>query len=165
MAEYSELLTKLMDDVVHRPSEIRASDVVDLSIEELAVYMKFLAKQKREIGTKFEKLVKRPPSEPIKEIVWTQSTWLEDSVTTISGFTVIGNSSLVDLGHGNMEFRGLGDSAYSGCVLDGDAHFTPGWWNCVGVIRAFTARGGNTIPGPLYRVASRNYLYIWKLGD
>ena len=69
MAEYSELLTKLMDDVEHRPSEIRTSDVADLSVEELVVYMKFLAKQKREIGSKFEKHVKkRPPSDPIKEI-------------------------------------------------------------------------------------------------
>ena len=68
MTEYSELLTKLMDDIVHRPSEIRTSDVANLSIEELAVYMKFLATQKREIGTKFEKLVKKPPIEPIKEI-------------------------------------------------------------------------------------------------
>ena len=65
---HSELLTKLMDDVVHRPSEIRIRDVANLSVEELAIYMKYLAKQKREIGTKFEKLVKRPPSEPIKEI-------------------------------------------------------------------------------------------------
>ena len=65
----SELLTKLMDDVVHRPSEIRSRDVADLSIEELVVYMKFLAKQKGERGSKFEKLVnKPPPADPFKEI-------------------------------------------------------------------------------------------------
>ena len=66
---YSELLTRLMDDVLHRPSEIRSRDVADLSIEELAVYMKFLAKQKGERGSKFEKLVKKkPPADPFKEI-------------------------------------------------------------------------------------------------
>ena len=46
----SELLTKLMDDVIHRPAEIRTRDVANLSVEELAIYMKFLAEQKREIG-------------------------------------------------------------------------------------------------------------------
>ena len=65
----SELLTRLMDDVVHRPSEIRTKDVANLSVEELAIYMKFIAKQKLEIGSKFEKLVKKePPSDPFKEI-------------------------------------------------------------------------------------------------
>ena len=57
----SELLTKLMDDVVHRPSEIRTRDVANLSVEELAIYMKFLAKQKRTIGSKYEKLVRKKP--------------------------------------------------------------------------------------------------------
>ena len=66
---YSELLTKLMDDVVHRPSEIRTRDVATLSVEELAIYMKFLDKQKREIGSKFEKHVKRKPlGDPFKDI-------------------------------------------------------------------------------------------------
>ena len=59
---YSELLTKLMDDIVHRPSVIRTRDVANLSVEELAIYMNFLAKQKREIGSKFEKHVKKEPS-------------------------------------------------------------------------------------------------------
>ena len=58
----SELLTKLMDDVVHRPEETRMRDAANLSVEELAIYMKFLAKQKREIGSKFEKHVKKKPS-------------------------------------------------------------------------------------------------------
>ena len=61
MAEYSELLIKLMDDVVHRPSEIRIRDVANLSVEELGIYMKFLAKQKRERGSEFEKRVKKKP--------------------------------------------------------------------------------------------------------
>ena len=33
----SELLTKLMDDVVHRPEDIRMRDAANLSVEELAV--------------------------------------------------------------------------------------------------------------------------------
>ena len=65
----SELLTKLMDDVVHRPAEIRTRDVANLSVEELAIYMKFLTKQKCEIGSKFEKHVKKkPPADPLMEI-------------------------------------------------------------------------------------------------
>ena len=66
---HSELLTKLMDDVVHRPSEIRTRDVANLSVDELAIYMKFLAKQKREIGSEFEKHVKKdPPADLFTEI-------------------------------------------------------------------------------------------------
>ena len=69
MAEYSELLSRLMDDVVHRPSEIRTRDVANLSMEELAIYMKFLAEQKHEIGSKFEKHVKKElPADPFKDI-------------------------------------------------------------------------------------------------
>ena len=60
---YSELLTRLMDDVVHRPSKIRTSDIANLSIEELAIYIKFLAKQKCEKGSKFEKLVNKHPQQ------------------------------------------------------------------------------------------------------
>ena len=66
---YSELLTKLMDDVIHRPSKIRTRDIANLSIEELAIYIKFLAKQKGEKGSKFEKLVNKPtPVDPFKKI-------------------------------------------------------------------------------------------------
>ena len=66
----SELLSKLMDDVVHRPSEIRTRDVANLSVEELGIYMKFLAKQKREIGSEFEKHIKKSPKEdPFKDIL------------------------------------------------------------------------------------------------
>ena len=65
----TELLTKLMDDVVHRPSEIRTRDVANLSVEELAIYIKFLSKQKREIGSEFEKHVKKElPADPFKGI-------------------------------------------------------------------------------------------------
>ena len=59
---HSELLTKLMDDIVHRPSEIRTRDVANLSVEELAIYMQFLAKQKSEKGSKFEKHMEKKPS-------------------------------------------------------------------------------------------------------
>ena len=65
----SELLTKLMDDVVHRPEETRIRDAANLSVEELAVYMKFRAKQKRDPGSKLAKHVKKKPSTgPIREI-------------------------------------------------------------------------------------------------
>ena len=65
----SELLTRLMDDVVHRPAEIRTRDVSNLSVEELAIYMKFLAEQKREIGSEFEKHAKKKPLiDPFKVI-------------------------------------------------------------------------------------------------
>ena len=65
----SELLTRLMDDVVHRPEEIRIRDAANLSVEELAVYMKFRAKQKRDPGSKLAKHVKKKPSTgPIREI-------------------------------------------------------------------------------------------------
>ena len=65
----SELLTRLMDDVVHRPEEIRMRDAANLSVEELAVYMKFRAKQKRDPGSKLAKHGKKEPStSPIREI-------------------------------------------------------------------------------------------------
>ena len=65
----SELLTNLMDDVVHRPEEIRMRDAANLSVEELAVYMKFHAEQKRDPGSKLAKHVKKKPSTgPIIEI-------------------------------------------------------------------------------------------------
>ena len=65
----SELLTKLMDDVVHRPEEIRMRDAANLFVEELAVYMKFRAEQKRNPGSKLAKHVKKEPSTgPIIEI-------------------------------------------------------------------------------------------------
>ena len=69
MAEYSELLTKLMDDVVHRPSEIRMRDAANLSVEELSVYMQFRAKQMREPESKLAKHAKKKPlTGPIREI-------------------------------------------------------------------------------------------------
>ena len=44
-------------------------DAANLSVEELAVYMKFRAKQKRDPGSKLAKHVKKKPSTgPIREI-------------------------------------------------------------------------------------------------
>ena len=66
---HSELLTKLMDDVVHRPEETRMRDAANLSVEELVVYMKFRAEQKRDPGSKLAKHVKKKPSaDPFKDI-------------------------------------------------------------------------------------------------
>ena len=58
----SELLTKLMDDVVHRPEEIRVRDAANLSVEELAVYIEFRAEQKRDPGSNLAKHIKKKPS-------------------------------------------------------------------------------------------------------
>ena len=69
MAEYSELLTKLMDDVVHRPEEIRMRDAANLSTEELAVYIKFRAKQEKDPESKLAKHIKKESSTgPVIEI-------------------------------------------------------------------------------------------------
>ena len=57
MEEYSELLTKLMDDVVHS-KKVRSRDVAELSLVELAIYMKFLAKSTSERKAEFDKRVK-----------------------------------------------------------------------------------------------------------
>jgi len=59
---HSKLLTKLLDDVVHRPEETRMRDAANLSVEELAVYMKSRAEQKRDPGSKLAKHVKKKPS-------------------------------------------------------------------------------------------------------
>ena len=67
--QYSKELTKLMDDAVHRPEEIRMRDAANLSAEELAVYIKFRAIQKRDPGSKLAKHVKKKSSTgPIREI-------------------------------------------------------------------------------------------------
>ena len=45
MPEHSKILTKLLDDLKDRPSEVNAKDIADLSMTELAIYMKFFNKQ------------------------------------------------------------------------------------------------------------------------
>jgi|ETNmetMinimDraft_28_1059901.scaffolds.fasta_scaffold331543_2 hypothetical protein len=60
--QYSEELTKLMDDVVHRPEEIRMRDAANLSTEELAIYMKFRAKQASDPESELAKHIKKNPS-------------------------------------------------------------------------------------------------------
>jgi len=65
----SEELTKLMDDVVHRPEEIRMKDAANLSVEELAIYMKFRAKQSSDPESKLAKHINKGRSTgPVKEI-------------------------------------------------------------------------------------------------
>ena len=67
--QYSKELTKLMDDVVHRPEKTRMRDAANLSVEELSVYMKFRDEQKRDPGSKLAKYVdKKPSAGPIREI-------------------------------------------------------------------------------------------------
>ena len=67
--QYSEELTKLMDDVVHRPEEIRMRDAANLSAEELAIYMKFRAKQSSDPESELAKHINKGSSTgPIKEL-------------------------------------------------------------------------------------------------
>ena len=67
--QYSEELTKLMDDVVHRPEEIRMRDAANLSTEELAIYMKSRAKQASDPESELSKHINKGRSTgPIKEI-------------------------------------------------------------------------------------------------
>ena len=67
--QYSEELTKLMDDVVHRPEEIRMRDAANLSTEELAIYMKFRAKQASDPESELAKHIKKESSTgPVIEI-------------------------------------------------------------------------------------------------
>ena len=67
--QYSEELTKLMDDVVHRPEKIRMRDAANLSTEELAIYMKFRAKQASDPESELAKHINKGRSTgPIKEI-------------------------------------------------------------------------------------------------
>ena len=92
-------------------------------------------------------------SENIKEVIWTQTSWLEDSTT--QGFQEIGTSGYVN--NSSSGFRGLAKSTYTSCVIDGDGGSHSHWFNCVGVI----VKWGGAMPGPLGKTASSMYLYIW----
>ncbi|MCS5661932.1 MAG: hypothetical protein NZ842_16170, partial [Dehalococcoidia bacterium] len=94
-------------------------------------------------------------SENIKEVIWTQTSWLEDSI--IQGFQEIGDSGFNDMSDG-QNFEGLGKSSNNKCVIDGDASRHGNWWNCVGA----NAKHDGGIPGPKAKVASSMYLYIWE---
>jgi len=94
-------------------------------------------------------------SEDIKEVTWTQTSWLESSTT--QEFQEIGTSGFVT-GISTTGFRGLAKSNHSRCVLDGDGGTQDFWYNCVGVILLW---GNESIPGPLGKKASSMHLYIW----
>ena len=97
-------------------------------------------------------------SEDIKEVIWTQTSWLTDS--TIQGFQEIGDSGFNDMDDGR-NFEGLGKSSSNRCVIDGDASRHGNWWNCVGAINTHTYGGSTGMPGPLRKIASSMHLYIW----
>ena len=95
-------------------------------------------------------------SETIKEVTWTQTSWLTD--TTAADFQGIpdnGTSGYVN--NSSSGFRGLAKSTSTKCVFDGDGGSHSHWFNCVGVITLW----GDSIPGPLENKASSMHLYIW----
>ena len=94
-------------------------------------------------------------SEIIKEVTWTQKSWLEDSTT--QEFQEIGTSGYVD--NSSTGFRGLAKSTSTNCVIDGDGGTHSHWFNCVGVIGIW---GGRTMPGPLEKKALSMNLFIWS---
>jgi len=98
-------------------------------------------------------------SEDIKEVTWTQTSWLESSTT--QEFQEIGTSGFVT-GISTTGFRGLAKSTYSRCVLDGDGGTHDYWYNCVGVILLWQ---DESIPGPLGKKASSMNLFIWAPGN
>jgi sugar lactone lactonase YvrE len=96
-------------------------------------------------------------SETIKEVTWSQTSWLTD--TTAADFQGIpdnGTSGYVN--NSSSGFRGLAKSTYSSCVIDGDGGTHSHWFNCVGTIAKW---GGDSMPGPLAKKASSMHLYIW----
>jgi hypothetical protein len=98
----------------------------------------------------------------IKEVIWTQTSWLDNS--TITGFEELSNSGFssdntsVVLSSGR--FTGLGASDRSKCVIDGNGG-SEHWWNCVGVVSLHPSGGSTGMPGPLLKIASSMHLYIW----
>jgi hypothetical protein len=101
----------------------------------------------------------------IKEVIWTQTSWLDN--TTITGFEELSNSGFSSTDTSVVtsagRFTGLGASDRSKCVIDGNGG-SEYWWNCVGVVSLHTsyAYGGSTgMPGPLLKIASSMHLYIW----
>ena len=58
----SELLTKLLEDVVHRPEEIKFVDVAKLSVADLAIYMVCRDEQKSDPESKLAKYEKNKSS-------------------------------------------------------------------------------------------------------
>jgi hypothetical protein len=89
----------------------------------------------------------------IKQIIWTQTTWLTD--TTVLGLQEIeeGTSGFVE---GFRGFDGLLKSTSSSCIIDGNQ--SDFWYHCVGQTRS-PWNGG--IPGPMAKIATSMHLYIW----
>ena len=95
-------------------------------------------------------------SEDIKEVTWTQTSWLTDSTT--QGFQEIGVSGFNTGAASNTDFVGLALSTSSQCVIDGDGGTVSNkWFNCVGLIDLWNI----SMPGPLQKKASSMHLYIW----
>ena len=100
-------------------------------------------------------------SENIKEVIWTQTSWLDNStIHSDIGFQEIGTSGYYTQIISNG-FWGLGKSSNSQCVIDGNGS-TTNWWHCVGVITKYQ---NDSIPGPLGKKASSMHLYIWAPGN
>jgi len=99
-------------------------------------------------------------SEINKQVIWTQTSWLEDSA--IEGFQEIGTSGYVTGSTGNG-FFGLGKSYDNKCVIDGNGGSSQ-WWNCAGVTTLHEYDGSLGMPGPMRKIASSMYLYIWESG-
>jgi hypothetical protein len=96
----------------------------------------------------------------IKEVIWTQTSWLDNSTT--QGFQEIGDSGFNTGADPNTDFVGLALSTESNCVFDGDGGtVTNRWWNCVVVASLHTYGGSTGMPGPLLKIASSMHLYIW----
>ena len=68
-------------------------------------------------------------SENIKEVIWTQTSWLDNS--TITGFEEIGVSGFSSDNTSVLEakgrFTGLGASSSDKCVIDGSGYSTSYW--------------------------------------
>ena len=102
-------------------------------------------------------------SENIKEVIWTQTSWLTDSTYDVSGFQEIGVSGFSSTGLADgHRFVGLWKSNNTvDCVFDGDGGGHNYWWNCVGAIGDHTQGGFTGIPGPKQKIASSMHLYVW----
>ena len=95
-------------------------------------------------------------SEDIKEVTWTQTSWLDNSTT--QEFQEIGVSGFNTDADPNTDFVGLALSTNSECVFDGDGGTVSNkWFNCVGVINLWNV----SMPGPLRKKSSSMHLYIW----
>jgi len=98
----------------------------------------------------------------IKEVIWTQTSWLDNS--TITGFEELSDSGFssdnISVVLSSGRFTGLGASDRSKCVIDGNGG-SDHWWNCVGVVSLHTSGGSTGMPGPLLKIASSMHLYIW----